>query len=110
MNTPEARLILENGLRRIIAEYYLYHRIRGLKINFRVKATPAEVRKHYKQNRAYYKKRGLKERAALGVIERTLLNMRREQVKTRLMLLRKRIIEEQRDKSGYRVRNPEKFR
>jgi len=110
LDSPEARIVLENGVRRLIAEYYLYTRIRNKNSDFRVNVDQSEIEQHYAKNKEFYASRGLERRAALAAIEKTMLEFRRERLRNRLFRLKMKVIDELRDSAGYRVRDPSKFR
>lgn len=110
LDSPEARIILENSLRHAIAEYYLFSLIRTEESDFRVEVTQGEVDEHYNRFRQYYTSLNLDKERATPVIRRTLTNLKQDAVRGELGRVRQEVIDRLKDSSGYRVKDPERLR
>jgi len=110
LNHPEARIILENKLRHAIAEYYLFTMIRNKNSDFRIQVTDQEINDHYSQFKQYYSSLKLDKERARPVIRQTLTNLKQDAVRSQLVGIRNKIVNQLKDGSGYRVKDPAKLR
>lgn len=110
LNSEEGRLILENGLRRLIAEYYLYTKIKSKTTDYRTGTSPAEAERFYKKNKKFYERRNLNKTQALAAIGRTLTDLKQQKLREDLEVRRKKLLDSLRDGAGYQVRQPDMFR
>ena len=110
LRNPEAGLILENGMRKLIAEYYLYSKLKGVIGEFVPGMTKAEVKSHYEKNRAFYEKNGLDQTRGMAAAHESLFRVKREKILFRMKTLRAGILNRLRDREGYRVKQPDRFR
>jgi hypothetical protein len=102
IHTPEARVILEDAVRRAVADYYVYSRIPGDSSDFRIEVTDAEVREFYERNKEIYEKSGDPD-TALVAIRATLYNLKRDQLRQKLATYQQKVFEDVRNRYGPRI-------
>ncbi len=100
----EARLVLENALRRAAVEYYIHTKIRTLMPDLRAAAGRTEALAYYENNKDFYKKNNIEKEKALELIAQTLTGIKQQDLREKLLLVRRTLLENARRQIASRTR------
>ena len=104
LNTEKARQILEHGVRKLVADYYLSTKLYNNNSDFRVRVTDKEVEEFYEKNKASYVAKSISRAQALPAIRLTLEEVEKSRLRSRLVNTRAGLIKVLKDSSGYKIK------
>ncbi len=101
LESPQSAYVIENAMRHAIADYYVSARAMQPSTNLRITVTDEEVRSYYDRNKDQYAKSGLTQAQTLGVIRRTLEQIRGDEQRAELRFFREKLLSAIKDRGGY---------